>query len=112
METKTIVIPENYSIPKYTFGQRTKHGVVVNMSYYPKDSYLAKEFGEGWRYSLMPNKHAEELQYFLEEEMQPLTDAEIHAQIQAELEEHQRQVVILQQQLIAMTSDLTNDQNR
>lgn len=69
------------------------------MDYYPKDTYFAKEFGEGWRYSVIPEKHREELYHFLEDEIEPLSPQELQIQITAELEQYQRQIASLQQQL-------------
>ncbi|MBW4617501.1 MAG: hypothetical protein KME21_30675 [Desmonostoc vinosum HA7617-LM4] len=98
----TISIARDWDYPRYTFGQRTQQGIIVGMDYYPKDTYLAQEYDEGWRYSVMPNKHTEDLYHFMEYEIKPLSIQESLAEIRAELEQYQRQVVILQQQLLTM----------
>ncbi|MEH1969431.1 hypothetical protein [Nostoc sp.] len=50
----------------------------------------------------MPQKHSEEVRYHSEDQIQTLSLAEIQTKLQAEIEQHQLQVMILQQQLIAI----------
>jgi hypothetical protein len=51
----TITIPKGWEYPRFTLGERTKQGIIVGIEYYPADSQLAHEYGQGWRYSVMPN---------------------------------------------------------
>ncbi|MEJ6479800.1 hypothetical protein N0Y54_00060 [Nostoc punctiforme UO1] len=50
----------------------------------------------------MPHKHSEKVRYHSEDQIQTLSLEEIQTKLQAEIEQHQLQVMILQQQLIAI----------
>jgi uncharacterized membrane protein len=98
----TISIPKNWDCPRFTFGQRTKQGTIVGIEYYALDSCLAQRYGSGWRYTVIPDKNSEELFHYHEEQLQQLSPQELQAQIIAEIEEHQQQIKVLQQQLLAI----------
>ncbi|MEA5503560.1 hypothetical protein VB735_10670 [Halotia wernerae UHCC 0503] len=95
----TISIPHGWDYPRFTFGQLTTKGVVVGLVYYQKGTHLAEEFGEGWRYTISPNKHSEEVHHYLEDELTLLSSEELQAQIKAEIDCHQNQIKSLIQQL-------------
>ncbi|MDZ8140119.1 MAG: hypothetical protein RM049_33325 [Nostoc sp. DedQUE04] len=41
METsKVITIPNHWTLPKYSLGQRTKQGMIVGIQYYPPNNLL------------------------------------------------------------------------
>ncbi|MBD6620774.1 hypothetical protein FNW02_34705 [Komarekiella sp. 'clone 1'] len=86
----TITIPKDWDYPRYTFGQRTQQGIIVSLEYYTKDSFLAERYGSGWRYSVTPHKNSEELLHYHQEQIQPLSQAELSAQIITEIDAHQQ----------------------
>jgi hypothetical protein len=72
----TVSIPQGWDYPRYCFGQLTQQGMIVSMIYYPKDTYLDQEYDSGWRYSVLPHKHSEELYHYLEDELKPFSKEE------------------------------------
>ncbi|BBD63216.1 hypothetical protein NIES2109_60660 (plasmid) [Nostoc sp. HK-01] len=55
-----------------------------------------------WRYTVLPDKHTDEVRHYSDDQLQTLSVAEIQEQLQAEIEEHQQQIKVLQQQLVAI----------
>jgi hypothetical protein len=106
----TISIPHGWDYPRFTFGQLTKQGIIIGMVYYQTGTCLAEEFGEGWYYTVSPNKHSEELHHYLENELTLLSPEESLARIQAEIEQHQNQIKSLTQQLSIVSGGRTNAQ--
>ncbi|MCC5670650.1 hypothetical protein LC653_44535 [Nostoc sp. CHAB 5784] len=104
----TISIPQHWDYPRFALDQRTKDGIILGLQYYPNGTELAEQFGEGWRYALMPNKNSDELFHFQEDQIKPLSLEELLSQIRADIEFYQSQIAILQQQLAAMTGGSTN----
>lgn len=104
----TITIPKHWDYPRFTFGQRTEQGIILGLEYYPADTKLAYEFGHGWRYSVMPHKNSEEIRHYSDDQIQILSVDQIQAQLQTEIEQHQLQLLILQQQLAAIKRGNTN----
>ncbi|MHC5863000.1 hypothetical protein [Nostoc sp.] len=104
----TISIPKHWEYPRFALEQRTQDGIILGFYYYPSGTELAEQFGGGWRYALMPNKNSDELFHFQESQIQPLTPEELLHQITGEINFYQQQIVILQQQLAAMTGGSTN----
>jgi len=98
----TISIPKHWDYPRFVFGQRTQQGVILGLEYYPPDTQLAYQYGHGWRYGLMPHKQSEDIFHYQESQLKQLSKQELLAQITAELEQHQQQIMILQQQLAAI----------
>ncbi|WP_242062401.1 hypothetical protein [Nostoc punctiforme] len=45
----TISIPKGWQYPRFGFGGRTERGQIIGMKYYAEDTYLADEYGAGWR---------------------------------------------------------------
>jgi hypothetical protein len=104
----TISIPKHWAYPRFALEQRTKDGIILGLQYYPSGTELAEQFGDGWRYALMPNKNSDELFHFQENQIQPLTPEELFSQITAEIDFYQQQINILNRQLAAITGGSTN----
>ncbi|QFS52155.1 hypothetical protein [Nostoc sphaeroides] len=104
----TISIPQHWDYPRFALEQRTKQGIILGLHYYPSGTELAEQFGDGWRYALMPNKNSDELFHFQENQIQPLTPEELFRQITAEIDFYQQQISILQQQLAVVIGGSTN----
>jgi hypothetical protein len=94
-----ISIPQGWQYPQFTFGQRTQQGPIIGMKYYPAGTFLASEYGEGWRYILMPDKRYEDEEHRVEDEVKLLTPQELKTQIQAEIDHHSRQLELLKFEL-------------
>jgi hypothetical protein len=94
-----ISIPQGWQYPQFTFGQRTQQGPIIGMKYYPAGTFLASEYGEGWRYILMPDKRYEDEEHRVEDEVKLLTPQELQTQIQAEIDHHSRQLELLKFEL-------------
>ncbi|ABA24838.1 hypothetical protein Ava_B0126 (plasmid) [Trichormus variabilis ATCC 29413] len=95
----TISIPQGWQCPWFTFGQRTQQGPIIGLKYYPAGTFLASEYGEGWRYILMPDKRYEDEEHRVEDEVKLLTPEELQTQIQAEIDHHSRQLELLKFEL-------------
>ncbi len=104
----TISIPRSWGYPRFSFGQRTQQGIIIGLHYHPADTSLAHEYGEGWRYSVLPNNHSEEAPYYFDDELQLLSVAELQAQIEAEINAYQQQIALLQQQLAVIGGGLSD----
>ncbi|AUB44525.1 hypothetical protein COO91_10754 (plasmid) [Nostoc flagelliforme CCNUN1] len=104
----TISIPKHWDYPRFALEQRTQQGMILGLYYYPNGTELAEQFGDGWRYALMPNKNSDELFHFQESQIQLLSPQELFSQIRAEIDFYQQQIAILQQQLAAVTGGFTN----
>lgn len=102
----TISIPKGWDYPRFTIGQRTKQGLIIGIQYYPADTLLAHEYGSGWRYTVMSDKNSEEVRSYFDDQIQLLSVAERHAQLQVEIEQHQQQIKALQEQLAGGLSDV------
>ncbi|MBD2459233.1 hypothetical protein H6G80_35005 [Nostoc sp. FACHB-87] len=98
----TISIPKHWEYPRFAFGQRTQQGIVIGLEYKPANTQLAYEYGNSWRYTVLPDKHSDEVRHYSDDQIQTLSIAEIQAELQAEIEEHQQQIKVLQQQLTAI----------
>ncbi|MBD2492291.1 hypothetical protein [Aulosira sp. FACHB-615] len=98
----TISIPTGWEYPRFTFGQRTQQGIVIGLEYKPAGTQLAHEYGNSWRYTVLPDKHSDEVRHYSEDQIQTLSVAEIQQQLQAEIEEHQQQIKAIQEQLAAI----------
>ncbi|MBD2302776.1 hypothetical protein [Nostoc sp. FACHB-190] len=99
----TISIPKDWKYPRFTFGQRTQQGLIIGLEYKPADTQLAHEYGNSWRYTVLPDKHSDEVRHYSDEQIQTLSIAEIQTQLQTEIEEYQQQIKALQQQLVAIS---------
>ncbi|MBG1258266.1 hypothetical protein [Nostoc commune] len=104
----TIAIPRHWGYPRFALDQRTQQGLILGLYHYPSGTELAEQFGDGWRYALMPNKNSDEISYLQENQIQPLSPQELFSEITAEIEFYQQQIVILQQQLAVVTGGFTN----
>jgi hypothetical protein len=97
----TISILHGWDYPRFTFGQLTKQGIIIGMVYYQTGTYLAEEFGEGWYYTVSPNKHSE---------LTLLSPEESLARIQAEIDCYRQQIKSLTQQLSLVSGGRINAQ--
>jgi hypothetical protein len=104
----TISIPQHWAYPRFALEQRTNQGIILGLQYYPIGTELAEQFGNSWRYAVMPNRNSDELFHFQESEIKPLSQQELFLEITAEIDFYQQQIAILQQQLLAITGGSTN----
>ncbi|WDD36143.1 hypothetical protein PQG02_31165 (plasmid) [Nostoc sp. UHCC 0926] len=104
----TISIPQHWGYPRFALEQRTNQGIILGLQYYPSGTELAEQFGNGWRYALMPNKNSDELFHFQENQIQPLSPEELFDQITAEIDFYQQQISILNRQLTVLTEGANN----
>lgn len=104
----TISIPQGWQYPRFTFGQRTERGQIIGLKYYAEDTYFAHEYGEGWRYIVLPDNNSEDEEYHLEDALELLTPQELKAQIEAEINKRLRQVELLTHELKAIPEGVTN----
>jgi hypothetical protein len=104
----TISIPKHWGYPRFALDQRTQQGIILGLQYYPNGTELAEQFGDGWRYVLMPNKNSDELFHFQESQIQPLTSEELFNQITTEIDFYQQQINILNRQLDALAEGTNN----
>ncbi|MBH8573047.1 hypothetical protein I8752_08470 [Nostocaceae cyanobacterium CENA369] len=102
----TISIPKGWQYPRFGFGQRTERGAIIGLKYYAKDTYLADEYGAGWRYILLANKHTEDEEHRAEDEIRLLTPQELKTQIEIQISNHLYQIQSLKQELDAMTASV------
>ncbi|MBD2492358.1 hypothetical protein [Aulosira sp. FACHB-615] len=99
----TISIPSDWEYPRFAFGQRTQQGIVIGLEYKPANTQLAHEYGNSWRYTVLPDKHSDEVQHYSDDQIQTLSVAEVQQQLQIEIEQYQMQIKLLQQQLVAIS---------
>ncbi|MEH1817784.1 MAG: hypothetical protein V7L31_01575 [Nostoc sp.] len=100
METSKVVsIPNHWISPKYSFGQRTKQGVIVGIQYYPPNNLLTGLCKESWRYAVLDKNDISEVSHLEEQNISPLTPSELRAELQAKIEAYQIEIVSRQQQL-------------
>ncbi|MBE9053539.1 hypothetical protein IQ243_24665 [Nostocales cyanobacterium LEGE 11386] len=71
----------------------------TEFNYYPPDSLLAHEYGEGWRYIVMPDRYFEDEENYPEDKLQALTPQELKTQIQTEIEQLSHQIQLLTSEL-------------
>lgn len=99
MSQQTIVIPEEWTSPKYQLGQWIKQGLIVGIEYCLPDSLRGKRYGEGWVYWVMSHEDSEETETMREESIRPLTPADLHEMIQKEVDAHSSKLAKLNEQL-------------
>lgn len=104
----TISIPQGWKHPRFTFGQRTEQGVIIGLKYYSVDTLLAHEYGEGWRYVVLPDNNCEDEEYCLENGLELLTPQELKTQIEAEINKRLRQVELLTHELKAISGGVAD----
>ncbi|MBE9211060.1 hypothetical protein IQ244_32165 [Nostoc sp. LEGE 06077] len=95
-------IPQDWESPKFWLGQRTEQGLIVGVEYCPPGTLLAEEYGDGWRYIVLPNKNSEELHSYFDDELKPLSTSKLQKVLQEELEQYQQRITTIQQQLAAI----------
>ena len=98
----TITIPQGWNYPRLTFGTRTQQGQIVGLKYYPFDTCLGKEFGEGWRYILLSDNQSDEEIHRTEDEISPLNPQELRQHLEAEIAKRLKEITLLTQELQAI----------
>ncbi|MBE9209458.1 hypothetical protein IQ244_23765 [Nostoc sp. LEGE 06077] len=98
----TISIPPGWRYPRFTFGQRTERGQIIGLKYYAEDTYLAEEYGAGWRYIMLLDKNHEDEKTQLEDEIKLLSPQELKTVLEAEINSYLRQVESLKHELNAV----------
>ncbi|MBD2505080.1 hypothetical protein [Anabaena azotica] len=88
----TISIPQHWKYPRYIPGQRTEQGEIIGMKYYAQDTYLGKQYGEGWRYVVLPDKNQEDEEHQLEDKVKLLTPEQLKTKLHAEIDYYSRQL--------------------
>lgn len=89
METpKVVTIPNYWTSPKYSLGQRTKQGIIIGIQYRLPNNLLAESSDGSWQYTVqvstnLLDKEVEDLQ---EHEVQALPTQELHRLLTAEIE--------------------------
>jgi hypothetical protein len=102
METsKVVTIPNYWTSPKYSLGQRTKQGVIVGIQYYPPNNLLAESRDGSWQYTVQvsTNRKDKEVEDLQEHEVQTFPTQELHRLLTAEIEAYQRKIAVLMQEL-------------
>ncbi|MBW4428321.1 MAG: hypothetical protein KME50_28755 [Nostoc desertorum CM1-VF14] len=92
-------IPNYWTSPKYSLGQRTRQGVIVGIQYYPPNNLLTGLCTESWRYAVLDKNDLSEVSHLEEEKIHPLTSLELLAELEAEIEVYQGKILILKQLL-------------
>jgi hypothetical protein len=105
----TISIPQGWQYPRFGFGQRTERGIIIGLKYYSDDTLLAHEYGQGWRYVVLPDENDEDEEHRLEDELQLLTPQELRAEIEAEIAKRLHQIEMLTHELKAIPVSVVND---
>ncbi|MHC5779721.1 hypothetical protein [Nostoc sp.] len=97
----SISMPSDWTPPKYYFGQWVEQGLIIGCTYYHAGSKPAYQYKQIWRYTVLPDPlaDAEDLEYFKESEITPLTTVELLTKIQAEIDFHSSRLTALNQQL-------------
>ncbi|MBD2458532.1 hypothetical protein H6G80_31260 [Nostoc sp. FACHB-87] len=98
----TISIPPVWQYPRFGFGQRTERGQIIGMKYYAEDTYLADEYGAGWRYILLPNKNTKDDETRIEDDIKLLSAQELKTVLEAEINSYLRQIQMLKHELNAV----------
>lgn len=88
----TIHLPPHWTPPKFTFGDRTKQGVIVGM----------EKLANQWRYALLPDKSEDDIEHLMESEITPLSLEEITSEIEAEIQNHQQMLTALKSELASL----------
>ncbi|KYC42081.1 hypothetical protein WA1_18945 [Scytonema hofmannii PCC 7110] len=99
MSQQTIVIPEEWTAPKYQLGQWIKQGLIVGIEYYLPNSFRGNKYGAGWIYWVMPHKDSEDTETWSEESVKPLTEADLQEMIQKEVNSCNTKIAALTEQL-------------
>ncbi|MBD2505121.1 hypothetical protein [Anabaena azotica] len=97
-----ISIPQHWNNPAYIFGQRTEQGEIIGMKYYAPDTYLGRQYGEGWRYVMLPDKNQEDEEHQDEGKVKLLTPEQLKTLLQAEIDYYSRQLEHMKFQLRTM----------
>ncbi|MFK0731527.1 MAG: hypothetical protein ACIWVG_10255 [Gloeotrichia echinulata HAB0833] len=109
METPKVVnIPNHWTSPKYSLGQRTKQGVIVGFQYYLFENLLTPERDGSWRYAVLTGTEDEQVEYVKESGIELLSAEELRWEVENDLDFCQRKILNLQQQLKAIEKSALN----
>lgn len=67
----------------------------MTLEYYPPDTELSREFGEGWYYWTLPHGDTTDMEKYCESEIETLSLTEIQALIY----NHESEIITLREQL-------------
>ncbi|MBN3951949.1 MAG: hypothetical protein HWQ38_37985 [Nostoc sp. NMS7] len=97
----SISMPHDWTPPKYHFGQWVKQGLIIGCTYYHAGSKPAYQYQQTWRYCVLPDVQAdaEDIKYFTESEITPLTPEQLLTKIQDEIDFHHGRIAALSKQL-------------
>jgi hypothetical protein len=98
----TISLPKTWEYPMFTLGQYTQNGIIIGIEYYAPDTMLAEMFGQGWIYTVLPDKDSEQLLHILEQDIELMTPEQEQEYLQIEIKKRHRQLAILMQELKAI----------
>ncbi|WP_341530281.1 hypothetical protein [Nostoc sp. UHCC 0302] len=104
----TISIPKGWKYPHFTLGQRTDEGLIIGIKYYPQGSLLAHQYGDDWRYVVMPGNNSKNEQSHTENELQLLTPQELKTLLEAEIKKRLYQIELLTYELKAIYPNIVN----
>jgi hypothetical protein len=103
METsKVVTIPNHWTSPKYSLGQRTKQGMIVGVQYCLFENLVVPERDGSWRYAVLVSTEDEQVEYISESGVQLLPEKELRLEMEGEIDFCQRKIQNLTQQLEAL----------
>ncbi|MEH2458290.1 hypothetical protein [Nostoc sp.] len=97
----SISMPNDWTPPKYHFGQWVKEGLIIGCTYYHLGTKPAYQYEQVWRYSVLADEQAdaEDIKCFLESEITALTPEELQQKIQSLIDFHRNRMTALTEQL-------------
>jgi hypothetical protein len=99
-ELSKIRFPNHWKSPKYSLGQLVKQGEIIGVEYHPPGSLMAEQFGEGWTYWVLIDKHAVDVESFSERNITPLSSLELQQSVQSLIDFHRNKIAELAKLLI------------
>jgi hypothetical protein len=100
--SKIITIPNHWTSPKYSLGQRTKQGMIVGVQYCLFENLVVPERDGSWRYAILVSAEDEQVEYISESGVQLPPEKELRLEIEGEIDFCQRKIQNLTQQLEAL----------
>ncbi len=100
--SKIITIPNHWTSPKYSLGQRTKQGMIVGVQYCLFENLVVPERDGSWRYAVLVSTEDEQVEYISESGVQLLPEKELRLDMEGEIDFCQRKIQNLTQQLEAL----------
>ena len=97
--SKVVTIPNHWTSPKYSLGQRTKQGMIVGVQYCLFENLVVPERDGLWRYAVLVSTEDEQVEYISESGVQLPLEKELRLEIEGEIDFCQRKIENLMQQL-------------